>query len=45
MNGIDLAALGTVADVVPLTGRKRAITALGLARIQRAGAPGRGFGR
>jgi len=37
---IDLAALGTVADVVPLTGENRAITALGLARINARPRPG-----
>lgn len=33
---LDLAALGTVADVVPLRGENRVITALGLAEIRRA---------
>ncbi len=37
---IDLAALGTVADVVPLTGENRAITALGLIRINERPRPG-----
>ena len=33
---VDLAALATVADVVPLTGENRAIVAMGLERINRA---------
>ena len=37
---IDLAALGTVADVVPLVGENRAITWLGLARMNEAPRPG-----
>jgi single-stranded-DNA-specific exonuclease len=37
---IDLAALGTVADVVPLTNENRAITALGIARINDSPRPG-----
>jgi len=37
---IDLAALGTVADVVPLTGENRAITALGIARMNDDPRPG-----
>jgi single-stranded-DNA-specific exonuclease len=37
---IDLAALGTVADVVPLTGENRAIAALGIERINSAPRPG-----
>lgn len=37
---LDLAALGTVADVVPLTGENRAITALGLMRMNEAPRPG-----
>jgi len=36
MEYVDLAALATVADLVPLTGENRAIVALGLARINRA---------
>jgi single-stranded-DNA-specific exonuclease len=37
---IDLAALGTVADVVPLVGENRAITWLGLSRMNEAPRPG-----
>ncbi len=37
---LDLAALGTVADVVPLTGENRAILKVGLKHIQDAGRPG-----
>ncbi len=37
---IDLAALGTVADVVPLLGENRALTALGIQRINEAPRPG-----
>ena len=37
---IDLAALGTVADVVPLTGENRAITFLGIERMNEAPRPG-----
>jgi hypothetical protein len=37
---IDLAALGTVADVVPLTGENRAITWLGIQRMNAAPRPG-----
>ncbi len=37
---IDLAALGTVADVVPLTGENRAITALGIAQMNEKTRPG-----
>ncbi len=37
---IDLAALGTVADVVPLTDENRAITALGIARMNADPRPG-----
>ena len=37
---IDLAALGTVADVVPLTDENRAITALGIARMNAQPRPG-----
>lgn len=37
---IDLAALGTVADVVPLTGENRAITFLGIERMNKSPRPG-----
>jgi single-stranded-DNA-specific exonuclease len=37
---IDLAALATVADVVPLTGENRAITFLGIRRMNEAPRPG-----
>ena len=37
---IDLAALATVADVVPLTGENRAITALGIERMNQEPRPG-----
>lgn len=37
---VDIAALATVADVVPLTEENRAITAMGLERINRAPRPG-----
>lgn len=37
---LDLAALGTVADVVPLTGENRVLAALGLERINRHARPG-----
>lgn len=38
--GLDLAALGTVADVVPLRGENRALVRLGLDRLARATRPG-----
>ena len=37
---LDLAALATVADIVPLTGENRALVAMGLARIQKRERPG-----
>ncbi len=37
---IDLAAIGTVADIVPLLGENRVITALGLARLNTKMRPG-----
>ncbi|MGI6684988.1 MAG: single-stranded-DNA-specific exonuclease RecJ [Bacillota bacterium] len=37
---LDLVALGTVADVVPLIGENRVIVALGLGRIEKAERPG-----
>jgi len=37
---LDLAALGTVADVVPLLGRNRVITRFGLEQLNRGGRPG-----
>ncbi len=37
---LDLVALGTVADVVPLTGENRVLVALGLERINRRPRPG-----
>lgn len=37
---LDLAALGTAADMVPLRGENRIITAQGLARLQRSPRPG-----
>lgn len=40
MSLVDLAALGTLADVVPLVGENRAIVKFGLARIRRLPRPG-----
>ncbi len=40
MDFIDLAALGTVADVVPLTGENRAIARLGIDRMNECPRPG-----
>jgi len=40
MELMDLAALATVADMVPLTGENRALTALGLQRLSAAARPG-----
>ena len=40
MEYVDIAALATVADVVPLTGENRVIVRLGLAEINRAPRPG-----
>ena len=40
MERVDIAALATVADVVPLVGENRAIVRLGLERINRAPRPG-----
>lgn len=37
---MELAALATIADMVPLTGENRAIAALGLERLSRTGRPG-----
>jgi single-stranded-DNA-specific exonuclease len=37
---LDIVALGTVADVVPLTGLNRALVALGLRRMAQRGSPG-----
>ncbi len=39
-DGLDLAAIGTVADVVPLLGENRVWASLGLARLNRAPRPG-----
>lgn len=39
---LDLVAIGTVADVVPLTGENRALVARGLAVLRRGGRPGVG---
>ena len=39
-NALPLVALGTVADVMPLTGENRAIVAHGLARLEQSPSPG-----
>jgi single-stranded-DNA-specific exonuclease len=40
MGLVDLAAIGSVADVVPITGENRAIVRLGLRRLSQASRPG-----
>lgn len=40
MESLELAALATVADMVPLTGENRIITSLGLKRLSATGRPG-----
>lgn len=40
LNGLELAAVGTIADMVPLTGENRIIATLGLERLRDTGSPG-----